>query len=73
MSIDKLGSFLEACARGTEAVSAERMKDLYRGVMLGVATGNALGIPVEGRSSAEIRGDFAGGIREVDAREKTMP
>jgi ADP-ribosylglycohydrolase len=49
------------------------LEDLYRGVLLGVATGNALGIPVEGESRSAIRRHQPAGVTEIDPAEKTRP
>ncbi len=50
--------------------AAEALADRYRGAMLGLAAGNALGIPVEGFPRAFIARLHAGGIREVAAAER---
>ncbi len=46
-------------------------RDQYRGVILGLAVGNALGLPTEGRSSQTIERSFPGGVREIDLAEGT--
>lgn len=45
----------------------------YRGVMLGLAAGNALGLQVEGEARESIEERFPGGVREVDAAEVRRP
>lgn len=65
----------------TEAVRKQRhaagssalLRDLYRGVMLRVAVGNALGLPAEGRSADAVQRRFPGGLREVDPAERERP
>jgi ADP-ribosyl-[dinitrogen reductase] hydrolase len=41
--------------------------------MLGLAAGNALGLPVEGKSAHGIRRRFPGGVTEVSPRESDGP
>jgi len=47
--------------------------DRYRGTLLGLAVGNALGLPVEGWPSAEIRRRYPRGLREIDPEETQLP
>ena len=49
------------------------LRDRYRGALLGLAVGNALGLPVESWSKAEIRRRFPAGIREIDPAELNLP
>jgi ADP-ribosyl-[dinitrogen reductase] hydrolase len=49
------------------------LRDRYRGALLGLAVGNALGLPVEGWPSAEIRRRYPEGIREIDPLEIELP
>jgi ADP-ribosyl-[dinitrogen reductase] hydrolase len=51
----------------------EALLDRYRGVMLGLAVGNALGLPTEGESAHAIRRHFSGGITEVSPQERDRP
>jgi ADP-ribosyl-[dinitrogen reductase] hydrolase len=51
----------------------EALLDRFRGAMLGLAVGNALGLPVEGESAAAIRRHFPGGITEVGTEEHDRP
>ena len=53
--------------------SSDRLRDRYRGVMLGLAAGNALGVPVEGESAHAIRRRFSGGLTEVGPEERDLP
>ncbi|MDE2779422.1 MAG: ADP-ribosylglycohydrolase family protein [Chloroflexota bacterium] len=48
-------------------------QDRARGVLLGLAAGNLLGIPVEGLSGSAIRGRFPNGVTEIDPGERRMP
>ncbi|HET9252062.1 MAG TPA: ADP-ribosylglycohydrolase family protein [Candidatus Eisenbacteria bacterium] len=48
-------------------------RDRYRGALLGLAVGNALGLPVEFWPSAEIRRRYPDGVREIDAAELRLP
>lgn len=54
--------------KGKELPDADR----YRGALLGVAVGNALGIPTEGWSAEEIR-QLLGRITEISPIERTTP
>ena len=47
--------------------------DKARGVLLGLAVGNLLGLPVEGLSRNSIHGRFPNGVREIDPDEKGRP
>jgi ADP-ribosyl-[dinitrogen reductase] hydrolase len=51
----------------------EALLDRFRGAMLGLAVGNALGLPVEGESAHAIRRHFPGGITEVGTEEHDRP
>ncbi|MXW29763.1 MAG: hypothetical protein F4Z88_03140 [Chloroflexi bacterium] len=42
--------------------------DRARGLMVGVAAGNLLGVPVEGRSKSQVRERFPDGVRDITAR-----
>lgn len=48
----------------------ETLLDRFRGVMLGLAAGNALGVPVEGESAHAIRRRFSGGVTEISPQER---
>ena len=56
-----------------EANIPEDFTDQARGVMLGLAVGNLLGLPVEGKSRATIQTRFSGGVREIDPKEVSRP
>ena len=45
-------------------------RDQYHGVILGLAVGNALGLPGEGKSRETIRHLFPGGLSEIDPKER---
>ena len=47
--------------------------DRARGVLLGLAVGNLLGLPVEGASRSTIRRAYPEGLREIDPRERHRP
>ncbi|MBA3431589.1 MAG: ADP-ribosylglycohydrolase family protein [Actinobacteria bacterium] len=64
---------LEALVDRVAASTPEDLKDRYRGVLLGVAAGNALGLPVEGRSRRAVERAYPGGVREVDVAERDRP
>lgn len=53
--------------------SIPALEDRYRGVLLGVAAGNLLGIPVEGMSSKDLREIYPQGLRDISPQEKTQP
>ena len=65
-SSDRLEALLAPGAAATGVAAA--LRERYRGVMLGVAAGNALGLAVEGRSRKWIRQQFPDGVREVPDR-----
>ena len=47
------------------------MADRARGLMLGIAAGNLLGLPVEGRSHQRIAAQYPAGIRDIDPQENS--
>ena len=47
--------------------------DRARGVMLGLAVGNLLGLPVEGRRHDNIAANYPNGLTEIDPAESTRP
>jgi ADP-ribosyl-[dinitrogen reductase] hydrolase len=59
-----------ASAGGTDQPT---LRSRYRGTLLGVAAGNALGLQVEGESRNSIRRRHPDGVREVDPRERDRP
>jgi ADP-ribosylglycohydrolase len=54
-------------------VNGEVLRDRYRGVMLGVAVGNALGTPAEGESQHAIRRHWPQRLTEIDTAERDRP
>ncbi len=53
--------------------SPDRLRDRYRGGLLGLAAGNALGVPVEGESAHAIRRRFSEGLTEIGPEERDSP
>ena len=49
------------------------LRDRYHGALLGLAVGNALGLPVEAWPSSQIRQQYPEGIRDIDPAELTLP
>jgi ADP-ribosyl-[dinitrogen reductase] hydrolase len=49
------------------------LRDRYRGALLGLAVGNALGLPVESWPGSEIRRRFPKGVRHIDPTEVRLP
>jgi ADP-ribosyl-[dinitrogen reductase] hydrolase len=52
---------------------AVALRDRYRGALLGLGVGNALGLPVEFWPSAEIRRKYPQGVRDIDPAELDLP
>ena len=50
-----------------------QLMDRARGVMLGVAVGNLLGLPIEGHSSRRIRELYPHGVTEISPSEMAKP
>ena len=72
-SAGDLERWVEVAAAGARRTSRDELRDRYRGVLLGVAAGNALGLPVEGRPRAWIRRQYPEGLADVDGREPSRP
>ena len=53
--------------------SEEGLRDRARGVMLGLAVGNLLGLPMEGWAYREIDRWYPDGVRDIDPREVLRP
>ena len=53
--------------------NADDVMDRARGVMLGVAVGNLLGLPVEGRSRRRIQELYPNGVRDIHPSEASRP
>ena len=73
MSRTNLEQFIDEAARSNAGRSGTEVADRYRGVMLGVAVGNALGLAVEGWSKDSIKKRFPKGVTEIDPAEKDRP
>ena len=48
-------------------------QDRARGILLGLAVGNLLGLPVEGASRSTIERAYPDGLSEIDPRERDRP
>ena len=68
MTVQELEQWVDSAAESAEQRS---WVGLYRGTLLGVAAGNALGIPAEGHSRRSVERSFHGGPSEVDPAELT--
>ena len=55
------------------AVNSQDGSDRARGVMLGLAVGNLLGLPMEGDSYQHIQRAYPDGVRDIDPREAHRP
>jgi ADP-ribosyl-[dinitrogen reductase] hydrolase len=64
---------LEDIVNAMPPADDDTLRDRFRGTMLGLAVGNALGLPVEGQSAHAIRRHFSGGITEVGEEERERP
>ena len=53
--------------------SEEGLSDRARGVMLGLAAGNLLGLPIEGWRHGDIEREYPGGVLDIDPREAHRP
>ncbi len=53
--------------------SASDLSDRARGVLLGLAVGNLLGLPVESQWYDDIAADYPEGLTEIDPREARRP
>jgi ADP-ribosylglycohydrolase len=73
MAIEDLERFVDESVAKAGGVSPFTLRERYRGVMLGIAAGNALGLPAEGLRCKQIATRFPGGLVEVDPREKERP
>lgn len=71
MGTEWLEQLVEAAAAAP--VDEEELRARYRGAMLGLAAGNALGLPVEGEPASYIRRHHPGGITEVAPAERNRP
>ncbi len=57
----------------TQPLAPEVGRNRYRGALLGLAAGNALGCPVEGFTAGQIRSLFPRGMREIPEGESDKP
>jgi ADP-ribosyl-[dinitrogen reductase] hydrolase len=48
-------------------------RDRYRGALLGLAVGNALGLQIEGLSASEIRAHLPNGVQDIHPNEARKP
>ena len=53
--------------------TSDTLEDRARGVMLGLAVGNLLGLPVESRWYSDIEVTYPGGVRDIDPEEIHRP
>ena len=58
---------------GGATLSPSQLSDRARGVMLGLAVGNLLGIPMEGDSYRSIERRYPEGVRDIDPFEAQRP
>ena len=58
---------------GSGAPDMEQVRDRARGVMLGVAVGNLLGLPLESRTRQQIREHYPNGVTEIRVEEMARP
>src|SRR4051812_5181705 len=74
MSMDDADTSSEKTTGDTARASGGRtLRDRYRGTLLGLAAGNALGLPVESWPSSEIRRYYPAGLREISPLEAQLP
>lgn len=73
MGAEDLKRYLASVVEGTSLTELATMRDQYRGVLLGVAAGNALGLGIEGWTRTMIEGMFPAGVREVNEAERDRP
>ncbi|MGD8698815.1 MAG: ADP-ribosylglycohydrolase family protein [Gemmatimonadales bacterium] len=57
----------------TQPLAPEDGRSRYRGTLLGLAAGNALGCPVEGLTAEQIRSVMPAGMTEIPAEESGVP
>ena len=60
--MEPLTAFLQPAAR---EIPRQQARERYRGALLGLAAGNALGLQVEGCSAEDIRGYLPQGVRDI--------
>ena len=57
----------------SSAQAAPLDPDRARGVLLGLAVGNLLGLPIEGASQSSIRRSYPEGVTEINPKERQRP
>ena len=62
-----------AAVIGGAVFTEDRLADRAHGVMLGLAVGNLLGLPMEGDSHRSIERRYPNGVRDIDPREANRP
>ncbi len=67
----RLAAFIASSA--INVPTAETSRDRARGVLLGLAVGNLLGLPVEGAPYDHIADSHPNGLTEIDPREANRP
>lgn len=73
MSLKDLEHFIDESTASVTDFSGTTRRERYQGVMLGVAAGNSLGLPVEGWTYKRIAARFSNGLTEIDVTEKERP
>ena len=74
MSLELVIKMWDGASASTEGGQAgQTTESRYRGVPLGAAVGNLLGIPVEGMDSGLLRSRFPSGVRDIDPEERHRP
>ena len=66
-----LAHFLAGAGGGTPDM--QQVLDRARGVMLGLAVGNLLGLPLESRTGEQIRNLYPNGVTEINPGEMARP
>ena len=64
---------VELLSRSESSASNSDLRDRARGVLLGLAAGNLLGLPVEFRSYRQIQALYPDGVREINPGEAHNP
>jgi len=78
MDLDPLIAYVEEVVSDSAAAEvpvpvSPTLTSRYRGTLLGVAAGNGLGLPAEGRSRQWIRGKFPAGLTELSPDLRNRP
>lgn len=64
-----MDELLKLLQRAAAPIDGALARERYRGALLGLACGNALGLQVEGVPADEIRHHIPGGVRDIDPQE----